>query len=76
MAGRGDLLYHVTRHFDNRLHLLVLDRKDPGKPLADLAVERIEREEQVVPDGIAITGDMVFLTTTAGRILAFGTASP
>lgn len=72
-AARGDLLYYATVR-DGRLHLFVVDRKDPGTAVAEVAIPQLDRSEEVIIDGIAITADMVFLTTTGGRILAFGAA--
>ncbi len=71
MAGRGDLIYLVSKDYEGELRLLVINRNDPGKAVADVAVERLDKEEAIIPDGIAITDDMVYLVTTAGRILAF-----
>ncbi len=73
VAGRGDLIYMASKHFDDKIHLLVINHNDPGKAVADIAFDRLDKQEELIPDGIAITGDMVFLTTTGGRILAFGT---
>ncbi len=71
MAARGDLIYLASPHFDKKLHLLVINRNEPDKAVADVTVEPLNRDEDIIPDGIAITEDMVFLTTTEGRILAF-----
>ena len=72
MSARGDLIYLASRHHDGKLHLLVINRNEPGRAVADIAVEQHGREEEIIPDGIAITNDRVYLVTTGGRVLAFG----
>ena len=72
VAGRGDLIYMASSHSDKKLHLLVVNWNDPGKVVANLAVDAQTGKEEFIPDGIAITQDMVFLTTTERCTLAFG----
>ena len=68
---RLHLIYLPSRHWDNKLHLLVVNRKATSTVVADVAVEPLGRGEEIIPDGIAITNDMVYLVTNEGRILAF-----
>ncbi|MFM2091093.1 MAG: Serine/threonine-protein kinase AfsK [Planctomycetota bacterium] len=76
-AARGDRLYHATAHWgDKKLHLVVMDHREPDKTLADIAITPISPDEEIIPDGIAIMEDMVILVTSHGRILAFDAGQP
>lgn len=69
LAGAGRYFYFATRRGEN-FRIAVVDREQGQSQVFDFAIA--QAREQIIPDSIAIAHGHVILTTTAGRVLAFG----